>query len=188
MRAVPTLLLIFGVACASTPPQKTQYLLRHEAPTSRELPPGSPRVGLRGVRVAAYLNQPGLVVETEDNEVRPAQSHLWAEPLDSGLTLFLRAAIASALGEEVGMVTRTVPHWDQSVEVFVEQLHGTMSGNAVLVASYQVTSGADSTPTEFRFSRSIPLQSAGYAALVRAEKQLAKELAAAIVAALNSPR
>ena len=96
MRAVPALLLIFGVACASTPPQKTEYLLRHEAPTSRELPPGSPRVGLRGVRVAAYLNQPGLVVETEDNEVRPAQSHLWAEPLDSGLTLFLRAAIASA--------------------------------------------------------------------------------------------
>ena len=86
------------------------------------------------------------------------------------------------------MVTRTVPHWDQSIEVFVEQLHGTMSGNAVLVASYQITSGADSTPTEFRFSRTIPLQSAGYAALVRAEKQLAKELAAAIVAALNSPR
>ena len=60
--------------------------------------------------------------------------------------------------------------------------------NAVLVANFQIASGAGSVPTEYRFSRSIPLQSAGYAALVRAEKQLAKELAAAIVAALNSPR
>ncbi|HJO23675.1 MAG: PqiC family protein [Myxococcota bacterium] len=188
MRAVPGLLLVFAVACASAPPPKTEYLLRYDAPPSAEVLPSRSRVGLRRVLVAAYLNQPGLAVETTENEVRPARSHLWAEPLDVGLTLFLRAAIADALGEEVGMVTRSVPQWERSVDVFVEQFHGTMSGNAVLVASFQITSGAASAPTEYRFARSIPLESEGYAALVRAEKQLAEQLAAAIVAALTSTR
>ena len=188
MKAVIGLLLMFAVACASTPAAKTEYLLRYDVPISEDLPSGTPRIGLRRVLVAAYLNQPGLAVETAENEVRPAQSHLWAEPLGKGLTLFLRAAIASGLDEEVGMVTRSVPQWEQSVDVFVEQLHGTMSGNAVLVANFQIASGAGSVPTEYRFSRSIPLESEGYAALVRAEKQLVAQLAAAIVAALTSTR
>ena len=188
MRAFPGFLLVFAVACASAPPPKTKYLLRYDAPPSAEVPPSRPRVGLRGVQVAAYLNQPGLAVETAESEVRPASSHLWAEPLDKGLTLFLRAAIANALGEEVGTVTRSAPQWERSIDVFVDQFHGTMSGDAVLVARFEITSSTGSAPTVYHFVRSIPLESEGYAALVHAEKQLAEQLAVAIVAALNSTR
>lgn len=188
MRVGLGLLLLFAMACAGAPPAKTEYLLRYDAPFSTESTPSEPRVGLRGVSVAAYLNHLGLVVESGASEVRPAQTHLWAEPLDKGLSIFLRAAIAAKLGEEVGMMTRLVPEWEQSVYVFVEQFHGTMSGNAVLVASFRITPGAGAAPSEFRFARSLPLQSEGYAALVRAETLLAEELAATIAAALTSIR
>ena len=188
MRVGLSLLLLVVVACASTPPKKTEYLLRYDAPTSAEPKPGEPRVGLRGVTVADYLNQPGLMIETGPSEVRPAQTHLWAEPLEEGLSIFLRAAIASTLGEEVGMMTRLASNWEQSVYVFVEQFHGTMSGNAVLVASFQITPGPGGGTSEFRFSRSLPLESEGYAGLVDADRRLAEELAAAIAAALTSLR
>jgi len=188
LRAGLGLLLLFAVGCASAPAAKTEYLLRYDASTSAESQPNEPRVGLRGVTVADYLNQPGLVVETGVNEVRPAQMHLWAEPLDEGLNIFLRAAIASVLGEEVGMMTRWAPDWEQNIYVFVEQFHGTMSGNAVLVASFQITSASGAATSEYYFSRSVPLESKGYAGLVNAERRLAEELAAAIAAALTSLR
>lgn len=184
MRAELGLLLLFAVACASAPPPKAEYLLRYDTSFPSEPTPSEPRVGLRGVSVAAYLNQPGLVVENAESEMRRAQSHLWAEPLDEGMILFLRAATASMLGEEVGMVMRSVPQWEQTVDVFVEQFHGTMSGKAVLVASFWITPGVGAAPSEFYFARSLPLESEGYAGLVHAERLLVEELAAAIAEAL----
>ena len=181
-------LLMLVVGCAGAPPERTEYLLRFDSPAPEQLVPHEPRVGLRGVTVADYLRQPGLVVETGPNEVRPAQAHLWAEPLQDGLRIFLRAAITSILGEEVGMTTRRAQDWEQSVYVFVERFHGSMSGDAILVASFQITPAAGAPTREFRFSGSTPLESKGYAALVDAERRLAEELATAIASALASLR
>ena len=189
MQVTALLLLVLWVAaCVSAPPERTQYLLRYD--TAPAVPAASPasgklKVGLGPVSVAAYLTQPGLALETAPNQLHSAQNHLWAEPLAKGLTLYLRAAIAARLGEEVGLQTGSAPGSMQRVDVFVEQLHGTMSGNAVLVASFQIRSGEDAAPQEFRFARSVPLESEGYDALVDAEMQLADQLAAAIAAALR---
>ena len=189
MQVTGLLLLVLSVAaCVSAPPERTQYLLRYDMASA--VPAASPasgklKVGLGSVSVAAYLTQPGLALETAPNQLRSAQNHLWAEPLAEGLTLYLRAAIAARLGEEVGLQTGSAPGSMQRVDVFVEQLHGTMSGNAVLVASFQIQSGEDAAPQEFRLARSVPLESEGYDALVDAEMKLADQLAAAIAAALR---
>lgn len=186
MRAALALSLMCMMACAGAPSPKTLYLLRYDASFPTKLTPSWPRVGLRDVAVAAYLDQPGLVVETAASEVRPAQNHLWAEPLDKGLTIFLRAAIASTLGEEVGMAARSAGDWEQSVFVSVEQFHGTMAGNAVLVATFWITPASGAVPSEYRFAQSLPLESEGYAGLVQVERILAERLAAAIAATLPS--
>jgi len=175
----------FAVGCASAPAERTHYLLRYDAPPSAGETPRAVEVGLAPVSVAAYLAQPGVVVETGPNEVRPAQAHLWAEPLSDGLTLYLRAAIAAHLGAEVGGLASGEGRTGSRVEVFVEQLHGTMGGDALLVARFVLVSAGGGAPREFRFARSLPLERAGYAALIDAEEQLVDQLAAAIAGALR---
>jgi uncharacterized lipoprotein YmbA len=72
------------------------------------------------------------------------------------------------------------------VDVYVDRLHGTMAGTAVLDASYRITPrpGAGDG-AEYRFSRSAPLPREGYPGLVDAEAELARRLAQAIAASLR---
>ena len=180
---VSTLLLI---ACAGTPPSHTHYLLRADLPerTARVEAPAS--VGLLRVDVAPYLKQSGLVLATGDHQVRPARYHKWAEPLDEGLRRFLRAEISNALGSDVSAESVQQSQWDYAVRVSVDQLHGTLSGEAMLIASWRITRGGGTDEVaEFRLARSEPLAREGYAGLVDAEIGLARQLAVAIADSLR---
>ncbi|MEE8310761.1 MAG: ABC-type transport auxiliary lipoprotein family protein [Candidatus Binatia bacterium] len=174
------------VSCAGSTPPRTQYLLRAE-PVERSVRVRAPvHVGLGRVVVAPYLHQSGIVVETEASQVRAARQHQWAEPLEAGLRSYLRAEISNALGYEVSADRADRPHWDYAVDVHIDRLHGTMTGTAVIDASYRITPRAASKQaTEYRFSRSTSLPRDGYPGLVEAEAGLARELAAAIAASLR---
>jgi uncharacterized lipoprotein YmbA len=75
---------------------------------------------------------------------------------------------------------------DYGVNVSIEELHGTLSGAARLVASWQITQGGDAAElADFRFARTRPLTQDGYPALVNAEIALVGELAAAIANSLG---
>jgi uncharacterized lipoprotein YmbA len=173
-------------ACGGKSAVRNQYLLRGEAAQTGLRAAGPARVGLGRVTVAAYLDQAGIVVESGAREIQPARNHHWAEALDDGLRIFLRTELSNALGEDVGLGPAQAAGWDYVVDVFVEQFHGKMSGEAVLVADFRVAPRAGSgKPTEHRFAQSRALASDGYAALVDAEAELARQLAHAIAAAVR---
>ena len=179
MRIISLVFTLLLVACAGTsPPTHTHYLLRADVPerTARVEAPAS--VGLLRVDVAPYLKQSGLVLATGDHQVRPARYHKWAEPLDEGLRRFLRAEISNALGYDVSAESAQQSQWDYAVQVSVDQLHGTLSGEALLSASWRITrgGGADEVAS-FRLARSESLARDGYAGLVDAEIGLARQLA-----------
>jgi uncharacterized lipoprotein YmbA len=72
------------------------------------------------------------------------------------------------------------------VHVSFDQLHGTASGEALLIASWRITREAGTEVlAEFRLARSEPLAREGYAGLVDAEIDLARQLAAAIADSLR---
>ena len=187
MRIAALVFTLLLVACAGDPPPThTHYLLRAEPreQTIRVEDPAS--IGLRSVEVAPYLRQSGLVLATGGHQVRPARYHQWAEPLDEGLRRFLRAEISSALGREVSADPAQRTRWDHAVEVSVDQLHGTLSGEAWLIASWRITRGSGAEEVaEFRMARSEPLAQDGYAGLVDAEIRLARQLAIAIADSLR---
>ena len=175
------------VACSSPVPEPTSYLLRGEASQASGSLDGSTRVGLGRLLVAPYLlTSQGIVVESAPGVVQAARQHQWAEPIDAGLRWFLRAEIGRGLGNEVGagLVDRT--GWDYTVDVYIAQFHGTMSGTAILEATYLIRPTADSSAVrEYVFSKSQPQSDEGYAALVAAEQSLAAELGAAIAESLQ---
>ena len=186
MRNAAFLSVVLLVACAgsSTPP--TQYLLRAE-PADRSGRVEAPvRVGLGRVAVAPYLDQSGIVVETEADQVRAAREHQWAEPLGASLRSYLRGEMSAALGYDVSAGRNDPGDWDFAVDVYVDRLHGTMAGTAVLDASYLITPRTGTgDAAAYRFSRSAPLPREGYAGLVDAEADLVRQLAQAIAASLR---
>lgn len=188
MRAIVLATTLLLLACGGSAPARTQYLLRAQGtpdagPVRVDVPA---RVGLARVMVAPYLDQAGIVVQTAPHEVTPAQHHTWAEPLGEAMRIFLRAELSAALAEEVGLDASDRRRWTYAVEVFVEQLHGTLAGDAVLVARYRIDpAAAGNAPSGYRFARTAPLAREGYGGLVEAEAGLLRELAAAIAASLR---
>lgn len=172
--------------CSGAAPVRTEYLLRSDTPDSVTQVQSPARVGIGRVFIAPYLDQSGLVIETETREIKPARYHHWAEPLDNSLLLYLRAETSKALGEPVGANPADRTKWDRTVEVFVEELHGTVAGEALLVATFKVSTRGASEATTYRFAKRTPLAKKGYASLVDAEALLARELAAAIAQAVRA--
>jgi uncharacterized lipoprotein YmbA len=175
------------VACSSPAPEPTTYLLRGEASKRSASLDGSTRVGLGRLLVAPYLlSSQGIVVESAPGVVQAARQHRWAEPLDAGLRWFLRAEIAKGLGNDVGAGLVDRKDWDYTIDIYIAQFHGTMSGTAILEATYLIRPTADSEEVrEYAFSKSQPQSDEGYAALVAAEQSLASELGASIAESLR---
>jgi len=186
MKVFPLLLVMLLVGCASqTVEEPSYYLLR----SGKDLPSSALSVStlfsLGAVEIAPYLNQPGLVMETADGQMRPASQNLWAEPIFDGVRNFLSTEIAQAHGQE--LLPANLTSNSTVVNIRIDQLHGTRDGKAILVAYWWLVR-ADEVVALNRFANSRDLQMSGYSALVDAEKDLLRELAGRIAASLVSPR
>ena len=175
------------VSCTTTVPEPAFYLMRGEISETTGRLDASVRVGIGRLIVAPYLlTSLGIMLETAPGEVRSANQHRWAEPLDAGLRWFLRAEIANAIGDQVGGGLVDLSDWDYTIDLYIARFHGTQSGTTILEAAYVIRPKAESEELrEYRFSMTKPLLDDGYAALVAAQQNLASELAASIIEALQ---
>jgi len=177
------------VACSGggKVPEPTYYLLRADV----QLPVGQQSadvsIGLGRVAIADYLGQNGVVVATGAGQVRAARQHLWAEPLSGSVRLYLRDSIASRSGQWISADSAQRLSWQYRIDVRIDEWHGSLDGQARLIAEWLIISVADgSTLATHRFERSGSLQADGYDALVAEQTRLLDALAADIAA--NLPR
>ena len=110
-------------------PERAYYLLRGEG--SAVLPPAMPeqRAGIAKVSVAPYLDRAGVVLATGPHEVREAQFHLWAEPLQRGIRYYLEEQLSSKLGYRIGGGPAAQRSWQRLVEIDIREFHGTSGGD-----------------------------------------------------------
>jgi uncharacterized lipoprotein YmbA len=181
----PALLVALLTACSAPAPAPTHYLMRGEPIEGVRKIESTARVGIGRVILAPYLTAtPGIVVETTSGQVQAARQHQWAEPLESGIRWFTRVEISQALGRDIGGGITDLADWDYTIDLYVSRFHGMPSG-ALLETVFVIRATADRSITEYRFSRSEPLTDRSYEALVAAQQQLLRELAAEIAAALG---
>ena len=184
MKSASILCLVMLLAgCASQPIEPTYYLLRSSQDMSSGKLSPSRDFSLGTVEIAAYLDQPGLVMETTDAQVRPASQNLWAEPIYDGIRNYLATEIAQANGTE--LLPSKLNRGATAVNIRIDQLHGTRDGNASIVAYWWLVR-ADEVIELNRFANTQALQASGYSALVDAEKALLSDLAKQIAASLNT--
>jgi len=182
---VPMALL--AAACSTTaPPERATYLLR--AKESPDLAPADPDalVGLAPVIVAPYLDQAGLVVEVGEYQIREAQNHVWAEPLDRGIETYLVARISALLGRELNSGFAGEGAWRYRVDVKIEEFHGALDGNVKISGRWALVDRQERRALAgARVTRSMPQQGEGYPGLVATQAALLDNLAQAIADALR---
>lgn len=178
-------LLLLLAACSGQPVDTHYYLLRgDQLPESRTLT-ASGDYALGNVIIAAYIDQPGIALETGGGKMRPALHHQWAEPMRQSVRSFLQREISTLLGEDVFPVGMSSA--DTVLDIRVDQLHGTDDGQAVLFAYWWLRRGDDILQPH-QFGKTLALKTDGYAALVDAEKALLSSLARQIADTLKGLR
>ena len=187
MTAGLILALVLGLAaCASAPPERFYYLLR--AQIDGDLAPADPKrlAGIGPVRIAPYLNQAGVMVQVEENRIREARYHLWAEPLDRSIRYYLEDRVASLLGRQLNPGPGATDSWRYRIDVSVEEFHGTMNGEVRLVARWSLVDlKRDSVLETQRFARKLDQMGDGYPGLVTTQIALLDELSAKLADALR---
>jgi hypothetical protein len=172
--------LLTGCLGGAALPEPTDYLLR--VPAEAVTPSrGAPAFALGEVRVAPYLEQPGIVLAQDDGVVRAARYHRWAEPLDASVRLVVAELAGAALGRPVARRAARSDAGPVVVDLTVDTLHGTADGRARIDAHWRVAGRAEAG----RFTATEPLAEPGYPALVAAEYRLLEGLAEALAADLR---
>lgn len=182
-------LLLVGCA-GKAPPDHELYLLRSDSANRFDAGDQTATIGIGSLRVASYLDQTGLVLETSDGSINAGRYNQWAEPLRESLRAVLANDIANATGKPVRARSYGETNWKlhtkQLIDVSIEQMHGTAQGQAMLVAYWAIIDpNARSIVSEHEFSATESLSTSGYPALVEAHKQLLQSLANKIADSLE---
>lgn len=171
-------------ACAGKSIEPSYYLLRPSVEMESRVMSPSTKFALGKIVIAPYLDQPGLLLETSDGQIRAARHNLWAEPMYEGVHSYMVKEISRARGEDI-LPARLVPQ-ATVVELRIDQLHGTDNGEAKLVAYWWLRHDNE-IESAYQFSESETLGADGYEALVNAERKLLTRLAEAIADTMKSP-
>lgn len=167
-------------ACGGTPVQQNYYLLRADTSISTGALSTTAPFVLGGVRIAPYIDQPGLLVETEQGQIQAARFHQWAEPAQEGIRRYL---LAELYRTSDGAVQPAGNEPDYTINVIIDQMHGTADGAAILIAYWSIYRGGELIHTH-QFVDREPLSADGYPALAEAHKRLLTNLAENITAGL----
>jgi uncharacterized lipoprotein YmbA len=180
---------IFLAGCAATEPEPVYFVLTgsHSGMT-RTHPSSAVNVYVRRIEVPAYLGKLGLVTIRRGSEVSYADTYLWAEPLDQGLSRAVAEDLSQNSRFRAFGFSPTVLPPDHAYEVWIrlERFEGTDTGQAVLRARWWISTAGSSDSiggrtTEIQRSGWQPGDYGELIQLFRSEVQeLSREIAAAI--------
>lgn len=166
-----------GACLKSNPPVKSERYSLPEVATSPKSAQSatSPQqvqiqtLILNRIQLADYLDTDRIVVQVDDVTLYPARDHLWVDNLSQELQRGLRNRLSSRLkNTTIVDPLPGAPLSTPSLQLTIDQFHGSMLGFAVLSGQWQLLS-ADRKPLQSQsFKFSTPLTESGYAALVRA--------------------
>lgn len=191
-----TLAAVLLAGCASTPDSGALFLLDQpgDTTTTETAAPASTdtTVTLTQLELSPYLTRDGIVYQTGPNRIVVASKNRWAAPLESqladGLYDALDRGLARADVRRAGQVAASPSGFDLAVHV--ERFQGRYDGNAIISGSWRLYDAKGQVAGRGEFAQITPLQTDGYAALVRALsqgwQQVKQSLVRGVAAALQA--
>lgn len=165
------------MACSSTPSSLTYYLLHSPSSgaMSETYPTTAKLMIIDRITLPEYLKHRGLVYQTSDTNLHISTKHLWAEPVEEGLTKSLKQALASR-----NVKLLRADHYDGKAAIHVS-LHvtdfvSTHKGEVTFTGDYVITSSLDEL-THFTFDLRTDLENDGFSASIDAMRHAIDKLA-----------
>ncbi|HEX6010559.1 MAG TPA: PqiC family protein, partial [Geminicoccaceae bacterium] len=182
-------------ACTRTRPTMFYTLVTAAGPPRVKRPGKGLVVGLGPITLPQYLDRPDIVTREGANQMRLAEFHQWAQPLEPMLTQIMAEDLLVLLGAEdvIPVPQRRDVPLDQVVEADVNRFEADEAGEVVLDARWRVYRGDDDTLTTSGRSliteqgAPVPDYDAIVAAMSRAVGQLSAEIAFAIAGGAPVP-
>jgi uncharacterized lipoprotein YmbA len=193
LRFLETILfvVIFSLgACGTTPPAKFFLLSPITATDAPTVSGGHQlRLGVGPIEMPDYLDRPQIVTRTAGTELRLADDHRWAEPLQENFAHVLGENLSHLLG--TGQVH--VFPWsaaqliDYQIVVYVTRFESDANSKVSLVARWDIRAGQDRTLLVSRRSDiSVPVQNpSDYESIVSASSTAVARLSQEIESAIK---
>lgn len=181
--------LLLGLsACGSNPVEDRYYslvLAADDASQAVRTDAAMAVLVVGPIQLPEYLQRPGLALQVGANEIRTANHHFWAEPLDEAIAKVLVRDISSETRDIV--VERDVGRWteggDCRLRIEFDKFHATDRARVVSSGRYWLSASESAARREFDMTQTISAD--GYAHAVTALRQSLRTLATQIAEAVE---
>jgi len=175
IRHIAAIVILCGlIACGSTPIEDHYYSLVLAADDSAAravVSSVNAHLLIGPVELPDFLDQRGIAIQTGSNQVRMANHHFWAEPLEEAIAKVLVRDIARTTSGV--SVDRDAGRWsgpgDCRVRIEFDKFHATSDSRVVASGRYWVSSGEEIVRQEFAVSQTLSAD--GYAHAVAALRE-----------------
>ncbi|MEM6707749.1 MAG: PqiC family protein [Pseudomonadota bacterium] len=170
-RALLAGVLALLTACAAVPLEPRYYLLLDPAPSDAGSDRAAAPIELGVVSLPDYLATRGIVVAVGMEQVRAANQHRWAEPLDVGVARYLGEALRGRLAENGADAGREAASGGAlRLDLTIQRLHGSTAGPLVLTLDWVLRGRTGEEQAQGRFVHRVEQRQPGYPALVQAHR------------------
>ena len=164
-------LVLILFACGSKPPPETQYfVLTPSTQTNASLINEHNNVVLLNpIRLAEFLDQPGIVMQTDTHQIKVAHYHRWAEPLKRNMHRFIRETLNVKLTDYIVLdkIRSDENVSKKSLLISVNQFNGITDGSAVLAGEWVlIDESTKSVLNKEAFHFKASIENDGYKELV----------------------
>lgn len=164
------------IGCASSGSALQYYLLHSTtSPSATQQAPNSHRLLINKIILPDYLKQRGLVYQTSSTSLHIATDHLWAEPLDEGITKSLKASLRT---QGVMLVTHNMNAKEANdyLTLQIDDFIATWQGDIILSGQY-IVKHIDESQSATDFEYTLPLAVDGFPASIEVMREAIHALA-----------
>ena len=177
-------------ACGSKPPPETQYFVL--TPSVISSTPDNKSLDkvliLEQIKIAKFLDQPGIVMKTDSHQIQVAHYHRWAEPIRKNMYRYILETLSGSLSIPVVDEANNINDGSSvlSLIISVNKFNGATDGTAVFSGEWLlIDKSTRSVKTKKSFNLKANLESDGYTELVNQLAKLVDKLCSDIASSLR---
>ena len=194
MKYIWPIIILSVVGCSGAPKIETQYFLltpatqqsSAEKNSAAEIDPHK-LIILEPVFLAEYLDQPGIVLQTDQHQIEVAHYHRWAEPLKRNIHRFVLETLATQKTDYSFQPSTNFSRelTSLTLSLHINQFNGSAASAAILSGHWVLKqTKSNELVNTMPFSYEAPLEQDGYpelvAQLANLLETLCKDIAEAI--------
>jgi len=189
-------LIFLVIGCSSKPTPETQYFVLNpdtqatSTAITKSLENDSKNiVVIKSIKLAEFLDQPGIVLQTDAHQIEVAHYHRWGEPLTRGLHRYVLETLTTQLPQHSLLSSNEFSSdlIHQKLDITVNQFHGTTDGSALLSGHWMLQQSDSKTSIVHEpFSYQASLTDSGYPELVNQLANLLEDLCDDIASSIKA--